>query len=461
MRACLMASSALVVAVLTFSPHSQAADRQWLAGDHHVHSHYSGRYIDGVYKQGADGIYPLAKNAEMARSFGISWMVAIDHGGLNLSQQRFAQQYPELLASRLSVPEVIQFHGMELDTPGGDHSSLIMPLTPSEGETLRGLESRYAAAEVNDPTRDNAAKMLQALTEMRGLSPRPLVFANHPSRSAKGLTDYHGHTPRELRTWNDTAPDVAVGMEGAPGHQGTSLKADVTPETLRKRGYYVNSPTFGGFDAMTAMVGGVWDSFLGEGRHFWITATSDSHRNIADGGEDFWPGQYAKTYVLARSEPDDIMEALRHGRIFVTTGDLISALNIDVAGAGIGETTSVKAGQTVTVSIKLRDPAGANANGDRPEVKRIDLIMGDVTGKALPDADRNPTARVVRRFSAADWTRDGETITLTYSFTAKTDGYLRLRGTSTTELEPQADSIGENPWPDLWFYSNPVFICVK
>jgi hypothetical protein len=460
MRACLIVSSA-VAAVLLLSSGTEAADRQWLAGDHHVHSHYSGRFIDGVYKLGADGVYPLAKNAEMAGRFSLTWLVAIDHGGLNLSRQRFEQQYPELLESRIAVPEVIQFHGMELDTPGGDHSSLIMPLTPAEGETLRSLESRYAADEIEDPARDTTAKMLEALIEMRAMSPRPLVFANHPSRSAKGVTDYHGHTPRELRSWNDTAPDVAVGMEGAPGHQGTSLKPGVTPETLRKRGYYVHSPTMGGFDAMTATVGGVWDSLLGDGRKFWITATSDSHRNIADGGEDFWPGQYAKTYVLADKTPVDIMDGLRHGRIFVTIGDLISSLNIDVAGAGIGETAMVKAGQTVTMTLSLRDPAGPNANGDRPDVKRIDLIMGDITGKAAADADRNPTTRVVRRFINADWTHDGEIITLSYSFKATQDGYLRLRGTSTDELEPQADPIGENPWPDLWFYSNPVFIDVQ
>ncbi|WP_351228681.1 hypothetical protein [Streptomyces sp. NPDC002133] len=31
-----------------------------------------------------------------------------------------------------------------------------------------------------------------------------------------------------------------------------------------------------GFDQMTARVGGLWDSLLGEGRRWWITATSDS-----------------------------------------------------------------------------------------------------------------------------------------------------------------------------------------
>lgn len=33
-----------------------------------------------------------------------------------------------------------------------------------------------------------------------------------------------------------------------------------------------------------------------------------------------------------------------------------------------------------------------------------------------------------------------------------------LRGTNTTELEPEPDARGEDPWQDLWFYSNPVFV---
>lgn len=40
------------------------------------------------------------------------------------------------------------------------------------------------------------------------------------------------------------------------------------------------------------------------------------------------------------------------------------------------------------------------------------------------------------------------------------DLYLRVRGSSTDELEPQVDPAGEDPWSDLCFYSNPVFIQV-
>jgi hypothetical protein len=36
--------------------------------------------------------------------------------------------------------------------------------------------------------------------------------------------------------------------------------------------------------------------------------------------------------------------------------------------------------------------------------------------------------------------------------------YIRVRGTNTEELEPEVDPPDEDPWPDLWFYSNPIFV---
>ncbi|MDE0839955.1 MAG: hypothetical protein OSB41_13010, partial [Kiritimatiellae bacterium] len=37
----------------------------------------------------------------------------------------------------------------------------------------------------------------------------------------------------------------------------------------------------------------------------------------------------------------------------------------------------------------------------------------------------------------------------------------RVRGTNTKELEPTEDAAGENPWDDLWFYTNPVFVTAR
>ena len=61
---------------------------------------------------------------------------------------------------------------------------------------------------------------------MKSLPLLPLVFANHPSRSANGVGVYGSNEPRELRANNTVAPEVYRGMEGAPGHQAGTLAPD-------------------------------------------------------------------------------------------------------------------------------------------------------------------------------------------------------------------------------------------
>src|SRR5690606_34967062 len=174
-----------------------------------------------------------------------------------------------------------------------------------------------------DPSRDVESRMIAALEHMRALETPPVLIANHPSRSASDVGVYGAYSPAEFRDWNDTAPRVAVGMEGAPGHQAAALHEDGSLDAEGARGGYRKSPTLGGFDQMTARLGGFWDSMLGEGRRWWVTSTSDSHSHWREGGSDFWPGEYSKTYVHAARNHADIIDGLRHGRVFVTTGDLI------------------------------------------------------------------------------------------------------------------------------------------
>ena len=81
-----------------------------------------------------------------------------------------------------------------------------------------------------------------------------MVIAHHPSRSARerrvGLT-----TPAELRRWNDAAPNIAVGMEGALGIKRQNydrLMTESYPAWVYARGAYGRGyPTMGGFDQMT------------------------------------------------------------------------------------------------------------------------------------------------------------------------------------------------------------------
>ncbi|MGC4747472.1 phosphoesterase [Micromonospora sp. DT201] len=449
------------------SDRGNSKNRVWRAGDHHVHSEYSGEFDTTkspiVFHKGADAVYPIVTNAIMAKNFGLTWAMCTDHGGPTHSKVNIEQAYPDLLRSRKLVPEVLQFWGMEFDAPSLDHHTLMIPRHDDEAKQLFELESRFAKYDAfpTDPARDTEAKMVEFLKVARGMPHKPLVIAHHASRSAPGLGVYGQDTPREFRNGNNAAPDVYIGFEGAPGHQAGPLNGGA-------RGGYGNHPTYGGFDQMTARVGGLWDSLLGEGRRWWITATSDSHVHWTRGGSDFWPGEYSKTYVHARQDYGDIMDGLRNGRIFVTTGDLIR--NLDVTAKSQGKTAAV--GETVTVSrrsrtdveieIKFRPLGGVNGNGDRPEVRRVDLIVGQITGpSANLDADTNPTTKVVARFGPRDWRRQGEDYVIRHTLrNVEADTYARVRGTSTDEAEPLADGL-ESPWDDLWFYSNPVFVHVR
>jgi hypothetical protein len=462
---------ALLLGCATNLPQREAkGPEQWLAGDHHVHSQFSVGWDRSTSPPtpivGGDAIHPIPMNVLMGKHFGLSWMVATDHGGPNHSKVNREQAFPELQRSRLVIPEVIQFYGMELNTPGGEHNSLIIPHTHDEVDVLAHLESQFDTQEAfpMDPARNTETKMLDALTVMRELPAPPVVIANHPSRTARGEGEYGLLQPAELRRWNDTAPEVAVGMAGAPGHQAAVFYSNQEgPQRIVNRGAYSGFPTLGGFDQMTARVGGFWDSMLGEGRHWWITANSDFHRHHTESGIDFWPGEYSKTYIYANKNHDAILAAFRAGKVFVTTGDLVSQVELSVADGGrsaaIGGELLVARGSQVEVTIKVRDPDGENANGDAPTVARVDLIVGSVDSNLDdPAAKANDSTQVIRRFSRDDWQRDGEYLSMTTLLDVDGAKYVRIRGTNTDALEPQQDVAGEDPWQDLWFYSNPVFV---
>ena len=73
----------------------------------------------------------------------------------------------------------------------------------------------------------------------------------------------------------------------------------------------------------------------------------------------------------------------------------------------------------------------------------------------------NPTTKVVARWGRKDFRRQGGEYVVRHTLRDVTSSsYLRVRGTSTDEMEPAADGK-ESPWEDLWFYSNPVFVDVR
>ena len=199
--------------------------KRWLAGDHHIHTHYSVKWDNSVFPPkpiiGGDAKYSIPLNAQMASHYGLDWIVLTDHGGPNRAELALQKAYPELLASRRALPHILQFHGMEFDVPGnapgGRHASLIMPYRPdtvvktatgqrpNEAEQLFSIERIYNGRQGLPPGPEKAEDgyMLKALEAMAQLPDPPLLLANHPARLATGLGQYFKITPKQLRDWQD------------------------------------------------------------------------------------------------------------------------------------------------------------------------------------------------------------------------------------------------------------------
>lgn len=460
----------------------------WLAGDHHIHTKYS-----------PDGQYEIIEQVTQARRHGLSWCVITDHGGPRHDKVVVEQAYPELLAARKRHPAVHVFQGLEWNVPEADHGTVILPPTPDEAKIIAEFERRYDSKNFSLtklPARTEK-DAVEAVKYLQSLTPKPLFFVNHPARTGRV-------SPMEMRAWAGAGPDVTRGFEGAPGHQAASL-------IHAHRGHYHKSPvssswhgypeesyrTFGGYDWYVAKVGGLWDSLLGEGRPWYITANSDAHRHHSDhrlvdpgtylikghvtpttqpvtdpgahGNIDFWPGEYSKTWVYAtHAEPMAVLSALRSGSMFTVHGDLIDRLELRAKSADsmapMGGTLMLeKRGEAVDLTVRMREASGENFGGLRPRLHHFDLIVGDILG---PAADRsvmvNESTRVLVQVSVKEMQREGPWLSYRHRFDRfEKDFYIRLRGTNRDLAEPEMDSLTVNPWEDLWFYSNPVMVRIR
>ncbi|MER6818300.1 PHP domain-containing protein [Streptomyces cellulosae] len=477
----------------------------WLAGDHHIHTHYS-----------SDGKYRVVDQVRQGARHGLDWMVITDHGSAIHARIGVENVNPDIRQARAAYRDTLVFQGLEWNIPAADHGTVFVHPGRNEVAVLKQFETDYdgivkGAGDSSPANEALAVAGIQFLAEQvrRRTVDDALMLAHHPSR--KGID-----SPHEIRAWRDaTGADrrIAVGFEGAPGHQAAGLPAPLGP--ARARGYYDGSPTansfpgypldsyrtWGGFDWMTATVGGLWDSLLAEGRPWWITANSDSHHVYGDttvrgAGDfpangrhgdpvyagkidtkavDYWPGQYSRTHVGAKSfSYAAVMDGIRAGRVWVDHGQLVDGLDVRVSGGGrwttLGGALHVRKGTRVTLAADVALAADANWAGFTPRLARVDVIQGDVTGPAADkDTFTAPAAAVVRSYDVA--ASEG-TVRFTYDLgPVDRPLYVRLRGTDGNRSAvgvmgakvdpagPAQDVYGDaDPWRDLWFYSNPVWV---
>ena len=225
-----------------------ASDRQWLAGDTHIHSHWSTgsdyRSSPPIPIKGRDALYSTPRNAVMARRFGLRWMVMTDHGGPNHSKVNLEQAYRELTLSRELVPEVLQFYGMELNMPGMDHHTLIVPRAEDEASVLYEIEGRFDAnedwARPPDPRRQSAGLRRRALEHMQALDRLPILFANHPSGRRAGLGVTVATSPGSSGRTTTSRRTCTAGWRARPAtrprpSRGTTAAGTAAPTRPRGR----------------------------------------------------------------------------------------------------------------------------------------------------------------------------------------------------------------------------------
>lgn len=488
----------------------------YLVGDHHIHTVYS-----------HDAKYTFSQLATAGARYGLDWMVFNEHSNFGHANLGAQMEHEEILKARAENPRQLIFQGLEWYIPAAEHCTVFAAPGPHEVDLLTRFELAYdgkllgydkgGAADADTARNEaHAVKAIQWLAEQRrnGYVDDVLVLANHPLRL--GID-----SPHEMRNWRDAAPEIMVGMEGAPGAQGAAIPG--WRGTTSIRGEYENKPsaqswagypadaylTYGGFDWATATVGGLWDAMLAEGKLFSVTTNSDAHRVVFDTwkngdwpagqnfdntgklpdpvntdtpqpGSDFWPGQFSRTHVgVTRYGYRAVMAGLRAGRVWLDHGHLLDGLEVRLKreydhgrGVTLGGRLRVRKGEKLTLDVTVTTTSRPNAQGILPELAHVDVIRGAVRGPVTDrDTWRAPDTKVVRSKDVSG--REG-TYTLRIPLTAGDESfYVRLRGSDGNRNAagylgasvdphgpiPHAPGDGD-PWADTWFYSNPIFVDV-
>jgi hypothetical protein len=247
-------------------------------------------------------------------------------------------------------------------------------------KNLLGAGVECAAATEHDFVGDHgpAAKLLGAEGRLRALpgveltseSPRFGHFNVYPWPSGAGIPHTHGTTPGELFTHVHELPGDFVFQLNHPrlstgdGHRiGYFDLVGLDPATgkavgpLGYRGDYDAIEVFNGYqmDDLAGVRRGIeeWLAMAVRGEWHVATGNSDSHKIWYP-----WAG-FPRTYVeagddwRAKGRPSAaIVDALKHGRAFVTNGPLV---RVSIGDARMGDSVRWSSGLTADVDVELAD----------------------------------------------------------------------------------------------------------
>lgn len=562
-----LAAMVMVTSLQALPVQAKQPQGAWLSGDFHQHTLYTDGSTSFDFVMGQNNLFDLdwwansehggERNRDGNGNFWDDPLVypvnpilgayelSADHQEMWRWQSLRDFVYPDILDARALYSDRRIFSGYEWNVPGHEHCSTA--LVAPDGSAISAFEYQFdnsdddfsrngeitpygvlakqngkvdfaqGATAVTSTGKSYPERHLDALLAAQWMQQQMrdglidngwIVFAHIERKGPWSPDSGGGYNVEHFRDFNNAAPDVCFGFEGAPGHQangdrGFGNTVECTDGVCTSKDF---GGTYGGVGFYTAQVGGLWDALLGEGRRWFNFASSDYHRHYSNGGDDFYPGEYQKNWVYAVDADgdgefslSDIADGLRSGNSFFVSGDLIDRLEFEaqsrrqVVPMG-GELKASKPIRNLKLKIKFRSPGANHCAPDgqfitscaAPAVDHIDLIAGEIGGRIDPSDPEyanptNPTARVIATFSTKNLEKDAEGyVTIVHHLKNVTkDMYFRVRGTNLAADTPFETDAAGNPladalvtknlgidgaqeaWNDLWFYSNPIFVTVR
>ena len=193
-------------------------------------------------------VHVLPAGRRGGAKYGLDWMVFTEHSQLRARPRRRRRwSTQEILKARAENPRQLIFQGLEWYIPAAEHCTVFSAPGPARGRpahpvraapTTASCSATPTGAPGHPDTARNEAHAVKAHPVARRAAPHRLRRRRAGPRQPPVCAS--ASTPRtRCANWRDAAPEIMIGMEGAPGAQGGGdprlARTDQHPRRVREQ----------------------------------------------------------------------------------------------------------------------------------------------------------------------------------------------------------------------------------